>query len=91
MKIIRIFSFLLLLGAALLAAAGKAEPVEVLRQDALAELRAFAAKWPQGNAARGRPGHPETGGGSPRSEPLDRRNHPFRPDRIPGKSAADRK
>lgn len=52
MKIIRIFSFLLLLGAALLAAAGKAEPVEVLRQDALAELRAFAAKWPQGNAAR---------------------------------------
>ena len=52
MKIIRIFSFLLLLGAALLAAAGKAEPVEVLRRDALAELRAFAAKWPQGNAAR---------------------------------------
>ena len=49
MKIIRTLAFLLLAGVTLAAAAGKPEPVETLRRDALAKMRAFVESRPQSN------------------------------------------
>lgn len=51
MKIIRTLAFLLLAGVTLAAAAGKPEPVETLRRDALAKMRAFVESRPQSPAS----------------------------------------
>ena len=51
MKLMRFIAFLLLAGVTLTAAAGKPEPVETLRRDALAKMRAFVESRPQSPAS----------------------------------------
>ena len=50
MKLMRFIAFLLLAGVTLTAAAGKPEPVETLRRDTLAKMRAFVESRPQSPA-----------------------------------------